>query len=880
MKKTMKKVSLTVSVTLMLLCLVLVTGSTFSLFTGKAGNDIAVNSATVSVKAEIGELALSSLGVAQDGGTFANGGGAVYENGILTISNVTPGDKVTFPIAITNGSNVDIQYKITWTVTDAEDGDDIKLSEMLVATADGEEIENGATAWTPWTTEEDKEKIVNVSVELPLEVGDDYQKHSANLNFLVEAIQYNAANLILLNNEKYNSVEEALAAANDGDTVTLYGTQQPLSINKSINLVLNDTEIDAGAQSVATEGVVAAASRSVTAHAITIGAGVNGTVTMNGTNVLVGAKNGSAIYVEEGATLNLTGDVIVAKGNSGKDYFPNAPQYSSDDAATDYEDTGASAIGGKGAINIYDVKSLTAEGYGVCGFGIGGEAASITITNTVIDFARGGFVGENDTYFDAKYLKDEPTGAAAIGTSVTGTKITLDGVTVKEAIGGSKAAGIGAKFWIGADIVIKNSTIEKVVGGNSSAAIGGSRVAQNDTAAAISITIENSSINAIGGRYGAGIGSGYDTHCSSSQPALSINISGTSENTITAVGGTYAAGIGTGYHNAQLSGSITGDVVINAASGEKWYKDAYTQAQDIGFGVVDPTREAKDNASSINYKGTEIVIPVDEIPVSVTSSNHSSVTIESNKTYKLSGDFGNANVSLVMAKGVENVVFDGTGATNINELIITQNGQLIDNANDVIGERSGKVTVKNFTVLSQINVFACKTEVEVAYNSAEALMIYAGNCDVKVHHNTIDGNFESHPTYKDAASTWNNNDYGIILNIFEYNLWFDNNTVTDAKSHAVGINGWEGTLDTGVANKIESFSNNTITVNSTTKTERAALKIWDDETYASNDGDTNAVNATAQAFIDAVLADGSNTFNIAEGCDHTVFCFYNVNTNN
>ena len=263
----------------------------------------------------------------------------------------------------------------------------------------------------------------------------------------------------------------------------------------------------------------------------------------------------------------------------------------------------------------------------------------------------------------------------------------------------------------------------------------------------------------------------------------------------------------------------------------------------------------------------------------LTSANIKAVTLTSNTGYMLTGDFGGQNVYLVMPVGVENVIFDGSKATNINELIIVQNGKIIDNANDPIGERSGNVTVQNFNVLSQINVFACKTEVVVQKNTAEALMIHAGNCDVKVLNNTIDANFESHPTYQNATQTWNTNNYGITLNIFDYNLWLDGNTVTDATGHAIGINGWETTIDNGDENVIESFKGNTITVNSTTNTKRAAFKVWDDETYASNDDATDVVNDTAKAFIAAVLADGSNTFNIVDGYDHTIFCFYNVNTN-
>lgn len=252
--------------------------------------------------------------------------------------------------------------------------------------------------------------------------------------------------------------------------------------------------------------------------------------------------------------------------------------------------------------------------------------------------------------------------------------------------------------------------------------------------------------------------------------------------------------------------------------------------------------------------------------------------INSNSTYMLAGDFNNANVELKMAEGVENVVFDGSNATNINELIIVQNGKLIDHADDHVGDRSGKVTVKNFNVLSQINVFACKTEVEICNNTAEALMVHAGNCALKIHDNVIDGNFEQHPTYSSATTTWNNNQYGITLNIYDYDLWFDNNVVTDAYSHAVGINGWQGTYNTDDQNVIHSFTGNKITVNSTEKTERAAIKIFDDETYANRDDDHAVVNATAQELINTILA-GGNTFTLEEGKDHVIFEFYDARTN-
>ena len=58
------------------LCLSMIAGSTFALFTSESKVDIAVTSGKIDVVATIDEttLATSSLGVAQTAGVFANGG--------------------------------------------------------------------------------------------------------------------------------------------------------------------------------------------------------------------------------------------------------------------------------------------------------------------------------------------------------------------------------------------------------------------------------------------------------------------------------------------------------------------------------------------------------------------------------------------------------------------------------------------------------------------------------------------------------------------------------------------------------------------------------------------------------------------------------------
>ena len=231
------------------------------------------------------------------------------------------------------------------------------------------------------------------------------------------------------------------------------------------------------------------------------------------------------------------------------------------------------------------------------------DATSINIKDITITEVIGAFDGQIGT--DTKYYKDAPEGGAAIGSGYDGAVITLKNVHIVEAVGGSKAAGIGARFHTGVTVNIEGCIIDSVVGGASAAAIGSSRVSSGASESATTINITGSTITAVGGVYGAGIGSGYDTHCQAGQPICTINIDGS---TINATGGKYAAGVGTGYHNAGLAGEIKNSTV-NARSSEKFYKDTYTQAQDIGFGVVDPAREGFNNNSSITVDGTVISIP-------------------------------------------------------------------------------------------------------------------------------------------------------------------------------------------------------------------------------------------------------------------------------
>ena len=372
--------------------------------------------------------------------------------------------------------------------------------------------------------------------------------------------------------------ENGVVTVEAGETLALYGEQAPVTVAGTGTLVLQNVSIDAASGS-----------------ALTLAAGSEAAIVIEGNTTLTGADGGSGIYVPAGVKLDLSGDTLTAIGNNGTN-----------------DGTGADGIGGEGEIYIHDLKDLTAEGWGVHGFGIGGSSASVTIKDTGISNVQGGFVQPN-LVNDTSYGKNEPEGGAAIGSSFNGAVITLENVTIENAQGGSKAAGIGAQYHTGCTINIDGCTIKNVVGGNASAGIGGSRVEKgNPNGQNVTINIHNSTITAQGGEFGAGIGSGYDTHCTGpdTYPIHTINITG--DSVITATGGKYGAGIGTGYHVGGLAGKIESTVTVNATPGAN--REKYTKAMAVGFGVVDYTREANgDNHCSFDCQGTIINIASTEL---------------------------------------------------------------------------------------------------------------------------------------------------------------------------------------------------------------------------------------------------------------------------
>ncbi|MBQ8854489.1 MAG: hypothetical protein IJZ67_09360, partial [Alistipes sp.] len=370
-------------------------------------------------------------------------------------------------------------------------------------------------------------------------------------------------------------------------------------------------------------------------------------------NVTVTTTTGPAIKIEENAvvTIDVQGILKLAGATDGI-AVPNSSKLTINGISE------TRAEGKFGNLNV------VAKG----GYGIGGIGADVTIKNTTIDYICGWPVQPLFEQ-DLSYGKSEPEGFSAIG----GAKITLDNVEIKKAEGGSKAAAIGNRYWQSTEINITNSILGDVFGGNASAAIGGSRYSSDATKHSVKINIDGTTIkNAVGGQFAAGIGAGYDTHCSANDSNAVNNIVITNSN-ITVKGGKYGAGIGTGYHSAALTGSIDAASTINATAGES--REKYTLAQNIGYGVVDATREFKDTNVTFTVAGVVIPSPVTYNNIAtVTTIEELQAALDAAKSgdnlIRFGADLvGNATIKQA---DKQNIILDGCGKKF--DGVITVNG--------------------------------------------------------------------------------------------------------------------------------------------------------------------------------------------------------------
>ena len=276
----MKKKVILSAIMSIALCISLIAGATFAIFTSESSVNIAVTSGKVKVVAEVSDFkAYSPASISTEEGNaildatdkavnegddaavkyFANGGTAqlTVNDGAADISlkNMTPGDKVSFKITVKNYSNVKIQYRTSVK-------DETELAEGEVALFGGLEFSVGGksvageSVWQVLAAATDAENGDNVAeyectVALPATAGNEYQGAKCNLRYVVEAVQGNAktSNVTTVidapvEGEK-NPVTAAIEEAKKDSTNTSLTMEVPTGVTASLESGVMETNTSA-----------------------------------------------------------------------------------------------------------------------------------------------------------------------------------------------------------------------------------------------------------------------------------------------------------------------------------------------------------------------------------------------------------------------------------------------------------------------------------------------------------------------------------------------------------------------------------------------------------------------------------------------------------
>ena len=245
------------------LCLSMIAGSTFALFTSNSEVNVTISSAKVDIDVKASDLDYKST----LSGTDTLGAASLNDN-VITLTNLVPGDYVTFTLTVTNKSTVAVNYRALIKVVedkDLLDGLVISYNEAFASswdTLDATTSENGTTV-----------KTVTVRIELPETAGDEYQNTSCKLAYIVEAVQGNVSVI-----DDISGLKDAIE--NGEKTITLKAGEYALPAS----LLKADTTL------ICSEGTVFTGTSSLNVNGATI---VGGTFENEGGMAVSGTINGT-----------------------------------------------------------------------------------------------------------------------------------------------------------------------------------------------------------------------------------------------------------------------------------------------------------------------------------------------------------------------------------------------------------------------------------------------------------------------------------------------------------------------------------------------------------------------------------------------------------
>lgn len=445
MKKRVFKYS---SILAIFLCMTMIVGATFALFTSKSEVNIAVSSGEVNVTATIFEEKPEtySLGVEQTPGTFANGGTALFDSETkeMSLSLMTPGDMAKFTIQMTNESTVNVQYRILWTVTGT-------LADALTATAtiDGESKDftaNGATDWQMWeATSAERTKDIPVSVLLPREIEDAYQGKDAKINFVVEAVQGNAIVKDIRSEDQLQTFVEM--GGGTADLVADITLTEPLTIPEgttvTLNLngktitneeaIVNNGTLTINGQSASTFSMrpVAVASGTLKGAIVT-----DGSLTIKNVTIECNIHKSDGHVIKNNGILNLIDSTVSSLAKNGGSALNNTgtatvTNTTLNGASNAVEGWPSYTVNNTGVMVLNDSKITSVHG-AVASYG---EGAVVTLNDTDIDMSGiPGFTSHGIyTYDDGKAvvnggtISNNATDQGATGASVINGCVTVNG---------------------------------------------------------------------------------------------------------------------------------------------------------------------------------------------------------------------------------------------------------------------------------------------------------------------------------------------------------------------------------------------------------------------------------------------------------------------
>lgn len=338
----MKKKTLLLSILSIVMCLSLVAGGTFALFTSESKVNVAVTSGTVSVTAEVNTLKYKTLTKDwtdfADGETSTNfdniGGLATVNGGEVVLNKIVPGDALSFNVDVVNNSDVKVKYRTV--VKNAEDSDKALFNALEISIDDANFNGIAATKWAELESSTNGEvvKTIAIKIELPETAeGADLMGKTCKFVVSVEAIQANAETTDDLEVDSASTLQAALE--NGGDvtlTEDIVLTESlVISENTNVNIDLAGKTLTAGddgyafqvsAGSTLTIGDSSTPAVSAYSRRTVIESGeIVGVVYSEGTLII----NGGTFNAEEGESfviLNYSGDLTINGGtvNAGTSY--------------------------------------------------------------------------------------------------------------------------------------------------------------------------------------------------------------------------------------------------------------------------------------------------------------------------------------------------------------------------------------------------------------------------------------------------------------------------------------------------------------------------------------------------------------------------------